>query len=345
MVLKKRLLLLALLVPAASLSADWTAKDYFWLVATSAGLGGFGYTWLAKKSLEKKYDTHRKRFKNHEFLTDCYEDALNALADYKEYVELLDEASEGNQAKELCKYLTDQFSQNTQLIPPFKAEVLDQKLELELKKKKIDRALVNWQESKKKALLAQQGPLLLKTYSSILSTLDTLATHVPYVEAHLFMQDHNDSLKEERALNLSDSAQLSHQLDTLIRAKSHVGERYPYRVYTNWVERYHKYLQSLKKELDHKTFKAFQKPSIDYITSTYTILDTLKKHLKSSKEFKSECMQYKAEMIAQAREKENQQLKRQLAQMQGELAAMKDHAPQENNNAIHHGPHQLPAHP
>ena len=101
-------------------------------------------------------------------------------------------------------------------------------------------------------------------------------------------------------------------------------------------------LKIRKKELDYKSFEAFQKPTIDYITSTYTILDGLKKHLKSCKEFKAECMQYKAEMIAQAREKENQQLKKQLAQMQNELDAMRDNEPQvnNNNNVGYPGPHQ-----
>ena len=269
---------------------------------------------MKKKALQKQYNAHKKRFKNHEFLTDCYEDALDALADYKEYVDLVGHnKSSEERASQLCNHLISQYTHTSNLLPTFKKSARERKQGLEIKKKEIERSLIGWQESRKKALLAQQGPLLKNEYTLILATLEGLSLHIPYAEAYLFAQEHRDLLKEERDLEpfLDDAAHVKRCFDSIIRSKTRVGERYPYRSYTQWLDRYHERVRLLKKELGQHTYFEFQQPVIDYIASTYVVLDALRKNIKSSKAFEDECIQYDAELRAH----ETDHLKKQLAQL------------------------------
>ncbi len=327
----KRLLLSLLVLPSCHLKAwnplsDHTLREGIYFTFAAAGVGAFVYSWMNKKALQKTLDDHTKRFRNHEFLTDCYEDALNALADYKDYVELLDHnLSHGESVKELCQYLTQEFSQNTHLVPAFKKAVFERKQGLEKKNKEIERSLIEWKDSRKKAVLTQQGPLLKNTFALILSTLDMLNTHLPYIEASFFIKEHGDLLSDERALekHLTDASQFKHTLDKLIRAKARVGERYPFRAYAQWVDQYFVRVRELKKELENFTYVEFQRPVIEDLTSMYNILALMQKQIKVSPEYEAECAQFNAELLARSHEHENRKLKEQLASIKDEMSTLK----------------------
>ena len=303
---KKHLLLLTLVcLPTGNAQALWpsTFKEYTLATLATAGFAGFAYNWFQRKSLQKEYDAHKKRLKNQEFLTDCYEDALNALADHKEYVEIIEQnMSARESASQLCDHVIGQYRHTSNLLPAFKTSVRERMQGLEQHRKDIERSLIDWQESRKKALLAQQGPLLKNTHSLILSTLQSLSINIPYVEGYFFMHEHADLLKEEHELETGQATaeQLTQQLDTIIRSKTKVGERYPYRSYAQWLEEYHEYVRLLKHELEQYTYFDFQQPVIDYIIATYGVLDALKKRIKSTKAFEAECIQYDAEMRVQS---------------------------------------------
>lgn len=307
---KKHLLLLTLVcLPSCNAQAllPSTFKEFTWAALATGGLAGFAYNWLQRKTLQKEYDTHKKRLKNHEFLTDCYEDALKALADHKEYVEIIEQnMSARESASQLSDHLIGQYRHTSNLLPTFKTSVRERMLGLEQHRKEIERSLIDWQESRKKALLAQQGPLLKNTYTLILSTLQSLSINIPYTEGYFFMQEHTDLLKEEHELETNlDTEQLTQQLDNVIRSKTKVGERYPYRSYAQWLEEYHEHVRLLKHELEQYTYFEFQQPVIDYIIATYEVIDALKRRIKSTKAFKAECIQYDAEMRVQSRTAEN----------------------------------------
>ncbi len=329
--INKRLILVALTcIPSGQVYtwplSDHTLREGTYLTAALVATGALAFTYMNKKALQTNYDAHLKRFKNQELLSDGYEKVLDALADYKDYVEII-ERSKGPEdaASQLCHYLTQEFSSNAQLLHAFKKAVLERKQELEKKNKEVERALIGWEHNKKKALLTSQGPLLKSTYSLILSTLDTLHKNIPYIEAQFFAKDHKDLYVEERALEkyLSDSAQLKYQLDKLIRSKARVGERYPFRAYAQWVDHNHELIGSLKKELETFTYYTFQQPTVTYVTSTYAIFDILKKQIKSSPEFEAECAQFNAELLARAREDENRKLKETLDHMKKEINTLK----------------------
>ncbi len=330
--IKKRLLLITLLcIPSFNTQALWpfsnqTFREYAWFTAAGVGLTGFAYNWMMRKALQKRHDSHKKRFRNHELLTDSYKEALDALAYYREYVDIIEShTSQEEGALQLCNHLKSQYAQHQNLLAPFKKGVFERKHALKMRKKEFERHLIDWQESRKKALLSQQGPLLNTTYTLILTTLEGLTTHIPYIEGIIFMQDHADLLKEERDLapHLSESDQLTHRLNILIRSKARIGERYPYRSYTKWLELYHEQVHSLKREIEQYTYYEFQYPVVSYILDMYTTLDTLKKLIKSSKEFETECMQYDSELLARARENN---LKMQLSHLQSELDNLKQPA-------------------
>jgi hypothetical protein len=304
---------------------DPATREYAYITATAVTSGGLFYTWLQKRSLERAYEKDKKRFKNQKILSDSYESALAALSDYKEYVEIIarNESPEKG-VDDLCQQLMQDFSQKSSLLHAFKKTVLERKLELEKKNKEIERALAGWQHSKKKALLTQQGPFLKNTYSLILTTLSSLHAHVAYVEAAFFLKDHSYLFVEECALEkyLYDTAQFKYQLDKLIRTKTRVGERYPFRAYAQWVDHYYELIKDLKKDLENYTYYEFQQPVVSSLKETYTILDILKKQIKISPEYEAECAQYNAELLAHRREDENRKLKEQLAYMKDQLKTL-----------------------
>jgi hypothetical protein len=294
---------------------DPTVREYTYLTTTVITSGALLYTWIHKNSLQKEHDTYKKRFRHQELLSNSYASALEALADFKDYVEIMQHnTSAQGTVRHICEHLTREFSQKPELLSAFKKTVRERKLRFEKTYKEVERALISWEHSKKKGLLTVQGPLLKSTYGITLSTLDILSSHIPYVEATFFIKDHGDRFKEEHALAqyFNDAARFKYNLDTLIRTKARVGERYPFRTYAQWVDHYHYLIRELKKELDEFQYQDFQQTTVAYIYSTFSILEKLKLHIKTSSEYEAECTQYATEIMARTQEDENRKLKEEL---------------------------------
>jgi hypothetical protein len=326
---KKSFLLLLLTIPHTT-QALWpfdtdTFQKGFLSTALIGTTSGLIYLWLTKKKVQQHLDAHKKRFRHHEFLRDRYEDALKTLADYQEYADIVSSnLSAEETAHKISELLVTQSAQHETLIPQLKKKCAPKKQELNQKQKEVERALLEWRESKKKALLTKQGPLITDTLSLALKTLDALINTIPYVESLQFMRTHSKSLAEEHALSsyLEDPVQLHTHLDTLIHSRVHFAERYPYRAYLQTLDRFYSSVDTLKTDLEGISPYPFQKNVIDYLLKTHTLLTVLKKHITSSKEFESECQHYDAEMLAVVRENDRQ-LRKRFAQVSDQHNTLK----------------------
>ncbi len=240
---KHFLLLILLCIPHNTSAIIWpfTNQTFCRLslyTVALAGISGTGYILVKNYLLQKKFDDFAERFKDQEHLSDRYEAALSAIADYKEFTDIVDHSSSEEQSKQIVEQLHHQFTNNTTQLAMFKKEVDERYQELALQHKEVERALLEWQESIKKALLVQQGPYLKKTLLRILTTLEQLMIHIPYCESTFFIRVHKDSLKDEHDLepHLSNQEQLTKHLNKLIKNKAPIGEKYPYRAYTKFLE-------------------------------------------------------------------------------------------------------------
>ena len=288
------------------------------------------YQWVTKKSVEKNFEAYKKKFKNQAFIQERYDEALTILAHYKEYSDVFVQPGlPEEQAQRICQNLMHHYAKNPSQLAHFKKEVHDQLDSLLQKSKEIDQKFVQWQESKKKTMLIVQGPLLKKAYSQCIETLESLRTHIPYLESTLFLQNYGPFLKDEREFSkhLTHPDQLPCLIAQLVRSKTRIGERYPYRTYTKTLEVHHEYAVVLEHELNNHTYYPFQDEILISIKTISATLDGLKKQLKSSKEFEAECAHFDAEVLAVAHEKEAKNLKKQLSTMSHEIDSLKGQTP------------------
>lgn len=273
------------------------------------------YSWITKKGIEKNFENFKNRFKNQSFLDDRYAQALETMADYIDYIEIIQSQLSAEEiAQKMCRNIQNHHGKNSTMLSLFKKEVEIQHSLLAQQNKEIDRALIDWQDSKKKALLSAQVPIIKKTLEQCLAGLETLKIQIPYVESMLFMQNHRHLLKEEIefAKHPSSPEQLAATTVQLVRNKTRIGERYPFRTYTKTIEVYLEQVSALENELNYHKYYPFQDEVISFIKRTSETLDVLKKQLKASQEFQAECAQFDAEILAIAHEQEILQLKEKL---------------------------------
>ena len=282
----------------------------------------FLYQFVAKKSVEKNYEALKKRFKNQTFIQENYDQAVTTTAHFKQYAEIVQEVAEAEvKAQEICNLLLAQYAKNNTLLLRFKQSVEEQLSALLQKNKEIEHAFNGWQDSKKKTLLIAQGPLVKKAFNHAIETLETLRTHIPYIESVLFLQNDGLFLKDEQEFSkyLSNNEQLPFMVAQLVRSKTRIGERYPYRTYTKTLEVQHEHLTTLEHELTQNTYFAFQEQVIASIKDLSKTVEVLKKYLKASKEFEAECAHFDAEVLAIAHQKETETLKEKLSNRKLEL--------------------------
>ncbi len=317
--IRKTLLALSLVFSPVYAKTDFS--PYLWITSV-VGISGFVYTYLAKNTIQNELTTYKKRFRFQEYLSDRYEAAFDAVTNYKDYTTIVAEGSSDEDITEsISEVLRTQFAHDAHLLPTFLEQAITLRQKLEFKKKEVDNALAEWSHTRKKKLLNLQGPHVQQTFTLIINTLKLLEEQVPYVQASLFLQD--TSIKEENEL-YHNRSRLSERLAAHIITSAEVGQQYPYRSYVIKIDGYHEQARSLKAALDKQELLAFQEETAESLNETFQVVDFVKKTIKASKAYETECAKYEVERVAHAREKENEALKKQLTELKKQLEALKE---------------------
>lgn len=385
-------LLLLAGIPQFSSALDWKAYDtpenrkYALMAAAGISFTGWVYTWLGKQSANTKLQEREKQIHHlkdsiqekqdemdqvHDHYHDHYADQaslqkvyneLHTLADgYESYADLLmqDNLSEEGLAHKICDQLSkDLLSQSSGIYKSTVVTAYADKLHkdlrtLEKKKKELEKAHFA-QSPDMLPLLNAQKDLILDTLANAINILNNLLAHITDVEAELYTGYYGAQFHQEHKLTefINQPTQFIEHLDPIICGSAKINDRYPYRKYLSTLEWHLAKLGSMYTRLNQATVYPFQKETYAYISSTYSLLTTIKKHLMASHEYKLEQQQYTSncqiederraakkmhdenvhlrkqeinlrEKEIRKREQENQQLRSQLNNLEWKLTRLK----------------------